>query len=160
GLGVGWDGRRRWGGARAEAVPAALAEAVVLGVESAAPRAHLRWQRREGVGRRDRAPRGRSPIEMRLEFHGSLERPVVNLAAAQVAVIGRLGGVPKRADHSHGRPTRTVLVERVSSVISSASSTLDFSVTLPVVASSTSTTLDRRVASSPLPDWAASWTAQ
>src|SRR6185295_5019388 len=66
-----------------------------------------------------------------------------DLRAALVAEVVGGGVVPLRAGvGGHcARPTRTVLVERVSSAISSAASTLRRSRTVPVAASSMSTTV-------------------
>jgi hypothetical protein len=62
--------------------------------------------------------------------------------------------------HPAALPTRTVLVDRVSSAISSASSTLAFSRTVPVAGSSMSTTRLSSSATAPLPDSVASATAR
>src|SRR5262249_45707440 len=110
-------------------VPAVLAEPAPAGPRRAAVGAGGgRGRRRRGSGGGHRHRHGRRAADLR---------------PALVAEVVRAGRVPLRAGvGAHcARPTRTVLVDRVSRAISSAASTLRRSRTVPVAASSMSTTV-------------------
>src|SRR4029079_553434 len=79
--------------------------------------------------------------------------------AARVAVVLGPGRVPVGADSAHRR-TLLVFVEAVSSDISSIFEAPFLRRTVPVSASSISTTFLRREVISSLPVWSASWTAR
>src|SRR5713101_877441 len=144
-------------GTGGEVVAAPLAEPIVAGTGGAAYRAGLRGRRRRGRGGRFGSHRFGSR-RRRWRRRGGFDA-----GAALVAIVGRRGLMAVRTGNRHGDAgfvTRTVLVDRVSNAISSTSSTFFLSRTVPVAASSTSTTLERSLAVSSLPLWAASWTAR
>src|SRR5207244_6398530 len=123
------------GGPECQVIATDRAELVALGVGRAAGRAR---DRRSRCGRR----RCRSGTDLTSGCEGGAVRVAADLGAALVAVVGGVRQVAVGADRlGHQRVTRTVLVDRVSRVISSSSATLDFILTLPVAGSSTSTTL-------------------
>src|SRR5690606_26717709 len=144
------------GGAGLEVVPVDLAEAAGAG----------RPALRAGVvpSRVPAGARGGVPIR---GGRGGGGRGPRHGAAAHVAVVGRPGRVPVRADRHGTQPpsasspcrVRTVRTERVSSDISSALDTFRFSRTVPV-AGSTSTIFSRRPEICSLPTSRASATAR
>src|SRR5215469_9676043 len=148
---------RRRGPAGIEVEPAGLAEPARLG--RPALRAGLggrRWLLRRGsrgAGRSaDPHPADVAEVNGDRRVTGRAGRhPLLRLLSLPAAALGQQPRCPRPA----GRYflVLTVLVDLVSSAISSASSTFFFSCTVPVAGSITSTTLASSLAVSSLPDW-------